>query len=137
MHGSDENQNTSLDLTNTSSFSTHMPIFNDGNEVGDVHASCHDHIKKPLEEYHYLIRKGEMTHTIERYYSSPYWRQEKRYKGKYIQAKNLHPHILSHEGYKALQKKLVVEQLKEAELQEVEIDASSIKVARHELWKRA
>ncbi|RDX91701.1 hypothetical protein CR513_26276, partial [Mucuna pruriens] len=26
VHGSDENQNTSLDLTNTPSFSTHMPI---------------------------------------------------------------------------------------------------------------
>ncbi|RDX81183.1 hypothetical protein CR513_38179, partial [Mucuna pruriens] len=32
MHGSDENQDTSLDLTNTPSFSTHMPTFNVTNE---------------------------------------------------------------------------------------------------------
>ncbi|RDX77065.1 hypothetical protein CR513_42864, partial [Mucuna pruriens] len=45
MHGSDENQDTSLDLTNIFSFSTYMPTFSDKNEVDDVHVTCHYHIE--------------------------------------------------------------------------------------------
>ncbi|RDX83082.1 hypothetical protein CR513_36047, partial [Mucuna pruriens] len=47
MHGNDENQDISLDLTDTPSFSTHMPTFDDENEVDDVHdvhVTCHNHI---------------------------------------------------------------------------------------------
>ncbi|RDX83990.1 hypothetical protein CR513_35031, partial [Mucuna pruriens] len=39
MHRSDENLDTSFDLTDTPSFSTHMPTFNGGNEVYDVHVT--------------------------------------------------------------------------------------------------
>ncbi|RDY06501.1 hypothetical protein CR513_09493, partial [Mucuna pruriens] len=49
MNGGEENQDISLDLTNSPSFSTHMPTFNDGNEIDDVHATCHDHIEGPWE----------------------------------------------------------------------------------------
>ncbi|RDX80289.1 hypothetical protein CR513_39187, partial [Mucuna pruriens] len=45
MHESNENQDTSLDLTNTTSFSTCMSTFNDKNEVDDVHVTRHYHIK--------------------------------------------------------------------------------------------
>ncbi|RDX91013.1 hypothetical protein CR513_27084, partial [Mucuna pruriens] len=44
MHGSDKNQDTSLDL-NDNPFSTHITTFNDGNEVDDVHATCYDPIE--------------------------------------------------------------------------------------------
>ncbi|RDX75151.1 hypothetical protein CR513_45005, partial [Mucuna pruriens] len=46
------------------------------------------------------------------------------------------PHILSRKGYKALQKKLVVETVKQVESEGVEINDSSVGIARHELWKR-
>ncbi|RDX69351.1 hypothetical protein CR513_51543, partial [Mucuna pruriens] len=49
MHKSDENQDTSLDLTNTPYFSSHMPTFNEENKVNDVHVTHHDHIEGLLE----------------------------------------------------------------------------------------
>ncbi|RDY07078.1 hypothetical protein CR513_08867, partial [Mucuna pruriens] len=49
MRRSDENQDISLDLTNTPSFSTHIPTFNDENEVDDVHVTRFDYIESLLE----------------------------------------------------------------------------------------
>ncbi|RDY05721.1 hypothetical protein CR513_10406, partial [Mucuna pruriens] len=100
-----KNQDTSLDLTSTSSFSTHMPIFNDENEK--------------------FVQYLDLAFP------------EKRQKGKDIQAKNPYPHILSCRGYKALYKKLVAKKFKEAKSKGVEIEASLVDVAHHELWKRA
>ncbi|RDX85948.1 hypothetical protein CR513_32770, partial [Mucuna pruriens] len=45
MHGIDENQDSSLNISGTSSFSTHMLNLNGENEVDDVRATCHVHIE--------------------------------------------------------------------------------------------
>ncbi|RDY10933.1 hypothetical protein CR513_04478, partial [Mucuna pruriens] len=44
MHGSDENQDVNLNLTNTPSFSNHI------NKVDDVHTTRHDHIEGLWED---------------------------------------------------------------------------------------
>ncbi|RDX64907.1 hypothetical protein CR513_56471, partial [Mucuna pruriens] len=45
MHESDENQNASLDISDTSSFSTCMSTLNEENDVDDVYVTLHDHKK--------------------------------------------------------------------------------------------
>ncbi|RDX76513.1 hypothetical protein CR513_43488, partial [Mucuna pruriens] len=64
-------------------------------------------------------------------------KQDKRKKGKEIQANNLHPYILSYRGYKALHKKLVAEKVKQTESKRVELNPSSVDITYHELWNRS
>ncbi|RDX91526.1 hypothetical protein CR513_26483, partial [Mucuna pruriens] len=45
IFGSDENQDSDLEISYTPSFSTRMPTFNEKNKVDDVHFTGHDHVE--------------------------------------------------------------------------------------------
>ncbi|RDY06804.1 hypothetical protein CR513_09155, partial [Mucuna pruriens] len=46
MYGSDENQDSTIDIFEIPSFSRRMPTFNAKNEINDIHVIGHDHIEE-------------------------------------------------------------------------------------------